>query len=262
MARSPSQLLLAERITGLAGVVDEAAFTPLVGDRLIDLRAHPLQRDYWWGSPEFEARFGPLNINEIIERICVDLGVRADFSRPTPLEAYPRNDLDRTVVLVPETDGSAKSWRADRWVALASLLRGDGFEVARLSRGNEMPPLDDIDVRPLVASTPPEAVDILSGCRAAIGIDTGLTHIAAQQGIPTVTICRLRSVYVRPWPHCVALRGSNCTEPCLAVEVSYAYNQRVSLRDFLPAPRSCPSGSACLAGTRPEDAHALLRGLL
>ncbi len=28
------------------------------GDRLIDLRDHPLQRDYWWGSAAFEAGVG------------------------------------------------------------------------------------------------------------------------------------------------------------------------------------------------------------
>ena len=37
----------------------------------------------------------------------------------------------------------------------------------------------------LVAATPGDAVDVLSACRAVVGVDTGLTHIAAQQGTPT-----------------------------------------------------------------------------
>src|ERR1700680_4004126 len=51
VARAPTQRLLAERITGLAGSVDEASFDPCrEGGRFVDLRDHPLQRDFWWGS--------------------------------------------------------------------------------------------------------------------------------------------------------------------------------------------------------------------
>ncbi len=89
VARAPSQRLLAERIGGLAGVVDEAELVCGPMDRLIDLRDHPLQRDFWWGSDAFEAEFGRLNINDILERICTDLGIDADFSRPEPLHAQP-----------------------------------------------------------------------------------------------------------------------------------------------------------------------------
>jgi hypothetical protein len=262
VSRAPSQRLLAERIEGLAGTVDEATDAPCPGDRFVDLRDHPLQRDFWWGSEEFEAKFGPIDINEILGRICADLGVRADFSRPVPLRAHPRPGLERTVLLVHETDGAAKSWPAERWAEVASLLRADGNDVAHVTKGTGRTPLDDAGIAPLVAATPPEAVDALSACRAVIGVDTGLSHIAVQQGTPTVTICRRTSVYVRPWPHSAALRGSDCTDLCRAAEMASAYNRTVTLRDFRPPPRTCPSGSACLAGARAEDAVALLRELL
>ena len=262
VARSPSQRLLAERIDGLAGVVDESDYTERPGDRFIDLRDHPLQRDIWWGSVEFEATFGPLNINDILARICDDLGVPADFSRPVPLRTRSSSGLDRTVLLVHETDGVAKSWPAARWAEIASILREDGHEVAHVTKGTTPTPLDGAGVAALVAATPPEAVDALSACRAVIGVDTGLTHVAVQQGTPTVTICRRSSVYVRPWPHSVALRGSDCTPLCRAAETASAYNRTVSLREFRPSPRTCPSGSACLDGTRASEAIALLRELL
>jgi hypothetical protein len=262
VARAPSQRLLAERIDGLAGVVDEATFTNLPGDRFIDLREHPLQRDFWWGSSEFEARFGLMNINEILGRICADLGVNADFSRPLPLQARPRIELERTVLLVHETDGVAKGWSADRWAAAATILRANGHGVAHVTKGDGQSPLDGVGIPALVAPTPSEAVDVLSGCRAVIGVDTGLTHIAVQQGTPTVTVCRRTSVYVRPWPHSAALRGSDCTDLCRTEEMNSAYNTKVSLRSFQPEPRRCPSQSACLAGTRAEDAVALLREML
>jgi Glycosyltransferase family 9 (heptosyltransferase) len=262
VARSPSQRLLAERIEGLAGVVDEATYTECPGDRFIDLRDHPLQRDVWWGSDEFEATFGVMNINDILERICGDLGVHADFGRPVPLQTRPYAGLDDVVLLVHETDGAAKSLPAALWAEVASILRADGYEVAHMTKGTDPTPLDDLGVAALVAATPPEAVDALSACRAVIGVDTGLTHIAVQQGTPTVTICRRSSVYVRPWPHVRALRGSDCTELCRTAETASAYNRTVSLRGFRPPPRTCPSESACLTGLRAADVVALLRELL
>jgi Glycosyltransferase family 9 (heptosyltransferase) len=262
VARAPSQRLLAERIRGLAGGVDEADLACGPGDRLVDLRDHPLQRDFWWGSAAFEAEFGPLNINDILQRICADLGINADFSRPAPLHAYPRSGLGRTVLLVHETDGPDKSWPIHQWAELAAILRAEGFEVAQVLKENGPSRLDGIDVPALVAPTPADAIDVLSGCRGVIGVDTGLTHIAVQQLTPTVTICRRGSVYVRPWPHCAALQGASCTVQCQEAEASYAYNQTVSLRHFRPPPRRCPSGSPCLAAARPGDAAALLQELL
>lgn len=259
VARSPSQRLLAGRVAALAGVVDEATFTCDATDRLIDLRDHPLQRDYWWGSPEFEAAFGRLSINDILERICTDFGIRADFGAPMPLEARPRRDLSRTVLLVHESDGADKHWPVRQWTRLAGLLHQDGHDVAHVTRADAT---SWPGVPALVLPTPGEAIDALSGCRAVVGIDTGLTHIAAQQGTPTVTICRRASVYVRPWPHCSALRGGDCSDECVAAEASYAYHQTISLRDFRPRWRGCPSGGVCLASTRPEDAMARLRDLL
>jgi Glycosyltransferase family 9 (heptosyltransferase) len=262
VARAPAQRLLAGRIAGLAGVVDEAELVCGPGDRLIDLRDHPLQRDYWWGSAGFEAAWGPMNINQILALICRDFGIEADFSRPLPLEANPRPDLDGTVLLVHETDGAHKGWPAESWAALAAGLRADRYRVAQVTKGEGALPLDSREVPAVVAATPALAVDVLSSCRAVVGVDTGLTHIAVQQGTPTVSICRRRSVYVRPWPHCAALRGEECTDECIAAETSYAYNEVVSLRDFRPGPRRCPSGQRCVTGARPEDVLALLRGLL
>ena len=262
VARAPSQRLLAKRIRGLAGVVDEADVTCGPGDLLIDLRDHPLQRDFWWGSPAFEAEFGRININEILHRICTDLGINADFSRPVPLDAFPRADLERTVLLVHETDGADKSWPVDHWAAVVAILRADGHDVGHVVRENGPSPFNGLGVPSVVAPTPGDAVDVLSACLGVIGVDTGLTHIATQQGTPTLTICRRSSVYVRAWPHCAALQGPKCTDRCIESEMSYSYNKTVSLRDFRPPPRRCPSGAPCLAGIRPADAVTLLRELL
>jgi ADP-heptose:LPS heptosyltransferase len=145
---------------------------------------------------------------------------------------------------------------------VAAELAATGLDVRQVSRSASPRDRHGTGIAQLPASTLGSAVDALTACRAVIGVDTGLTHIAAQQGTPTVTICRQSSVYFRPWSHCRVLRGERCTEECIAVEAAYAYNDHVSLRDLPLDPRTCPSGAPCLNGTRPAQAVALLREVL
>jgi hypothetical protein len=263
VARSHSQRLLAPRIAGLSGCLDETSLaTSGPADRIVDLRDHPLQRDFWWGSDHFAAAFGALDINDILSRICADFGIAADFSRPVPLDAHPRPEMADTVLMVTETDGPSKAWPPKRWAALARLLNDAGRRVSRVTRhpGRLGGPLRGIPE--VAAPTPGDAVDVLTSCRAVVGIDTGLTHIASQQGTPTVTICRRASVYVRPWSHCRVLRGGSCTEDCRATEAAYAYNRLVHLEGFEPQPWTCPSMASCLEQAGVEAAAGLLLELL
>jgi hypothetical protein len=263
VARSQSQALLASRIAGLSGCVhEEAVGEREPGDRFLDLRDHPLQRDFWWGSRAFENTFGPLNINDILARICADLGIAADFSRPVPLVVQSRSGLAESVLLVTETDGPSKAWPAQRWALLARTLDDAGLEVRHVVRTEARTETATAGLRQVPAPTPGDAVDVLSSCRAVVGIDTGLTHIAVQQGTPTLTICRHGSVYARPWSHCRVLRGGPCTGECEDAEAAYAYNEQVSLRDFVPQPWTCPSKTSCLEQAGVEQAVALLLGLL
>ncbi len=104
-----------------------------------------------------------------------------------------------------------------------------------------------------MAATPGEAVDVLSACRAVVGVDTGLTHIAAQQGTPTVTICRTPAVYFRAWDHTRLVAGSACAPVCQRAEEAYAYNRLVNLSATPPAPRVCPAGVGCLEAIEPDS---------
>jgi hypothetical protein len=263
VARSPAQTLLAERITGLAGCVDEGSFDPPSDDgRFVDLRDHQLQRDFWWGSDSFVRAFGALDINGILGRICDDFGIDADLATPLALEAGGRPEFVDTVLLVTDTDGPAKVWAPEKWVVVAAEIRNLGLDVGHVVRGDVPSVLRAMGIPDVAAATPGDAVDVLTSCRAVIGIDTGLTHIAAQQSTPTVTVCRAASVYHRPWPHCRVLRGGPCTPACVAAEERYAYNARVSLQDFRPTPRVCPSSAPCLDGLDPVRAIALLKTLL
>src|SRR5262249_18245244 len=217
VARSHSQAALAERIDGLAGYVAEDAFHRDAGDgRLVDLRDHPLQRDFWWGSPEFETAFGRLSINDILARICGDLAIDADFTRPVPLTARPRPELRSSVLLVVDSDGPSKCWPADRWDSLAAGIRARGLDTRVVTRDDRKHPAAP-GIEAVPAPTPGEAVDVLNAARAVVGVDTGLTHIAAQQRTPTVTICRADAVFFRPWPHTRAVAGDPCDDACTAV---------------------------------------------
>jgi ADP-heptose:LPS heptosyltransferase len=252
VTRSESQVALAERISGLAGTVAEGdvAIDP---EAFIDLRDHPLQRDYWWGSPEFAAAYGSLSINEIIAHIGADLGVVGDFSVPTPLEARGRCDAEGLVLFVADSDGTAKQWAPQRWVEVAAELGRRGAGVAVVTGGEGGHVLVDQGLAGIVATTPGDAVDVLSACRAVVGVDTGLTHVAAQQGTPTVTLCRTPPVYFRDWDHTRLVAGSACAPVCQRAEEAYAYNQRVDLSTAKLTPRVCPAQAACLDAIEPES---------
>jgi hypothetical protein len=263
VARSAGQAVLADRIAGLGGCVHEDTFDPArAGGRFFDLRDHPLQRDYWWGSPEFDRAVGPLEINEILGRICADFGIPADFSRPVALDVRrARADLRDSVILVTESDGT-KRWAPERWAELAREVRDGGNDVRMVTRDEPVAEMSGTGIDAVRAPTPADAVDVLTSCRAVVGIDTGLTHIAVQQGTPTVGMYRDRAVYFRPWPHCRAVVGDRCDESCRSMERTYAYNARVSSPASAWQPRSCPVGARCLEEIRPADVMDALRELL
>jgi ADP-heptose:LPS heptosyltransferase len=263
VARSAGQAALADRIAGLGGCVDEDAFDPArVDGRFLDLRDHPLQRDYWWGSPEFDRAVGPIAINEILSCICADFRIPADFSQPVPLVAHQtRPEVRDTVLLVSESDGT-KRWAPGRWAELAGEIRDGGNDVGMVTRDEPDAEMSGTGIDGVRAPTPGDAVDLLASCRAVVGIDTGLTHIAAQQGTPTVGIYRNRAVYFRPWPHTRAVVGARCDESCLSIERAYAYNDRVSSPASAWQPRSCPVGARCLEKVRPADVIDALGELL
>src|SRR5579863_4936595 len=141
VARSRSQILLAERISGLTGTVREGDAATWLPEELVDLRDHPLQRDYWWGSPEFEAAYGSWSINEIIGRIGADLGVVADFAAPEPLEFRSRPDVEGLVLFVADTESTGKQWSSERWARLAVALQHAGLRAAVVTRGDGLSPL-------------------------------------------------------------------------------------------------------------------------
>jgi ADP-heptose:LPS heptosyltransferase len=263
VSRSPAQAALAERIEGLGGCVPDEKFDrDGASDRFVDLRDHPLQRDHWWGSAAFEEAFGPIGINEIVARIGADFGIEVDVSAAVPLIARPRPELRSTVLLVVESDGTSKRWPVERWAALAGRLPDRRLDVGVVTRHAATVDLGATRLPGVPAPTPGDAVDVLASARAVVGIDTGLTHVAAQQRTPTVTISRERAVFFRPWPHTRAVIGGPCDEACTAAEDRRAYNDRVDLRGFDWRPPHCPVDARCLDAVGADAVLAALEQLL
>jgi ADP-heptose:LPS heptosyltransferase len=263
VARSDSQAALAGRIAGLNGWVEEASFDRDHHDgRLVDLRDHPLQRDWWWGSAEFENAFGALAINDILDRICADFGIAADFTRPLPLNACPRPEYRESVLLVTESDGPSKQWSVDCWTSVSDALRARSVDVRLVIRDEPAPEMRALGIADARAPSPGDALDLLGAAAAVIGIDTGLTHLAVQQGTPTVAIYRTPAVFFRPWAHARAVVGDPCDDVCIAAERQRAYNAVVDLRGLRWQPRTCPVGGRCLSSVRAEDVLRALDSVL
>jgi heptosyltransferase-1 len=97
-------------------------------------------------------------------------------------------------VLLHATSAAAKLWPEARWIELAGALHARGFRCV-LPWGNprERERSERLAAAMAEARVPPalplpEAASLLAGARAVIGVDTGLTHLAAALGVPTVGI--------------------------------------------------------------------------
>ena len=102
--------------------------------RFVDLRDHPLQRDWWWGSPEFEDAFGTLSINDILGRICADFGIARRLHATDPADGVsPTRAPAPPCCWSTESDGPSKQWSVDRWKSLADAAPRTGARRATAS---------------------------------------------------------------------------------------------------------------------------------
>lgn len=168
------------------------------------------------------------------------------------------------MLFVVDTDGPAKRWPTHGWLQLAERVRRSGLGV-RVLTGGGGPAVAELRAAGIAGVQTPalgDAVDWLSSCRGVVGIDTGLTHIAVQQGTPTVAIHRADPFFFRPWPHSRAVTGERCDPECLQRAMAVAHHRRVERPADAWSPWECAVGGRCLAAI-PEDAvFASLQELL
>lgn len=98
------------------------------------------------------------------------------------------------VVALHATSRDSKLWPQPHWIALGQQLADAGIQLL-LPWGNESErrhaqaiaaQVPDCQVLPRLRIA--ELAAILAGARAAVGVDTGLVHLAAALGVPTVAI--------------------------------------------------------------------------
>lgn len=123
-----------------------------------------------------------------------DLSPHPGYGIHARAASFPWHMLERYVVLVHATSAASKLWPEASWIELGArcLQRGLGCilpwgsegERARSARfaaelrGAVMPPALTFD----------ELAGLFAGAHAVAGVDTGLTHLAAALGVPTVGI--------------------------------------------------------------------------
>ncbi len=106
--------------------------------------------------------------------------------RPLPEENY--------CVLLHATSADSKLWPEHYWVDLGQQLRTQGLTCV-LPWGNEHEKQRSLRLQSAIADSivPPQwdlnaLTSVLSGARLVVGVDTGLTHLAAALKVPTVGI--------------------------------------------------------------------------
>ncbi len=113
------------------------------------------------------------------------VGIHTPFTLPGPGATYP----DKTVAIHPGSGGANKCWPARHFAAIIEWLwnlTGQIYSVLLLSGPADQERIGNILSRltqPLLA-----VASQLQQCRCYLGNDSGITHLAALLGIPTIAL--------------------------------------------------------------------------
>jgi len=122
------------------------------------------------------------------------LGYRADDPVDYGIRAAAHGGEGRYCVLLHSTSRADKLWPMERWIGLAKELEARGLRCA-LPWGADAERARSENIasrlqRPWVPARMPlsDMAALLAGASAVIGVDTGLTHLAAALGVPVVAL--------------------------------------------------------------------------
>ncbi len=221
VARGPRQIGFEQRIEGLSGVVREVDLQSLlqVEDTYLNIRDHEIQKNYDWFGEKFAQDFPGYLVNDIMREICKSFGLDVDFSVMSKLKAHPIASLAGKVAIVPGTTIDFKSWPVSMWLSWSNL-REQGLELIMLGepeRSTVVSALLEAGVHWYPTESIGDAIDAISSVSGVIAVDTGLMHIAVQQGIPTVALMNFVHTYLRPSWNCRPLIGARCAPECAFV---------------------------------------------
>ncbi len=168
--------------------------------------AENLQR--FASGPVLTGRFRPPDGSRIhMTRVLMDalkpLGIDASVDPPrvdVPVGAAP-DDLrrlekeQRLVAIHPGSGGAEKCWQAENYGALIDQLTESGFRpmitfgpADHLNRRDLLPWIESRDVLVIEDRSIEEVAALYARCRAMIGNDSGMTHLAAAADTPVIAI--------------------------------------------------------------------------
>ena len=272
VTRSDLQEELAQRMLGLAGTITESEFTKrreVYPPDYLNLRDHPLQTDFWWGSAQFEEAHPGLKINQILSQICQDKGLNPDFSILTPLDSQRNSESEGKVVLIPGSDGTHKCWPKEHWLELTRLLESshlDTMVVGQPSNSRETEQLIGAGVPWIETRNIAEAIDVLSSAKAVIAVDTGLMHVAVTQGVPTICLFKAPAVYLREYAHVRSFVAPECSKECQRRFQDASYNETIDFdeSEWVHEPWTCAENQdkRCMARISSEGVFSALLKLI
>ncbi|HKR59858.1 MAG TPA: lipopolysaccharide heptosyltransferase I, partial [Pyrinomonadaceae bacterium] len=160
------------------------------------------------------------------------------------------------LVFIHSTSWSSKVWPEHYWQELLSLATANGFQVilpwgdyverersTRIAAGNQQ-----ATVLPQLSISQKAA--IINGAAGTVGLDTGLSHIAAALDIPSVTI------YGATDPRLVGATGKNQVHLASQFECVYCHETECTY----PGPSEFKP--ACLVELKPEQVWQRLKVLM
>lgn len=170
----------------------------------IRLRAALGERLILW--PPLPPADAPAPIGQHLQGALASLGIAPSAAFPaitlTPEDHEfarqywrARNLESKPVIALHPGSGSAqKNWPASRYAELAALLKRDGACLLVIAGPADDAPLKALRERlssELLTTeglTLPQAAALLARCRCLVGNDSGIAHLAAAMGVPTLTI--------------------------------------------------------------------------
>ena len=154
-----------------------------------------------------------------------------DYGIVAPPSRFPGCPQGPYAVLLTATSRDDKLWPEAHWIALGKSLHGAGItallpggspvERERAARLAEAIP-DAVAVPPMRIG---ELAGLLAGARLAVGVDTGLSHLAVALRVPTVAL------YV-------------ATDPGLTGVLGSAFHRNLGGKGLLPSPDDVVSALA------------------
>lgn len=168
-----------------------------------------------------------------------------DFGLKTSPEAWtPRTDHP-FAVLVPCASRPEKLWPQADWVAIGQQLRAKGWDVAVMWGSPEEQKMAQAIADKIDGSVPPflsvqQAADTLAKAVVVIGLDTGMSHLSAACGRPTV------GIYCDHEPGLAGLVGSGAVISLGGKgQVPSLRQVETALAQVLPANNPMPQSPAC-----------------